>query len=235
MDRIINEVIAAQQNPQKLNRLISKYLPFIKKQITGLKGLHLEYDDMLSLAMLTFSGCVGQYSEKKGNFLSFCSVCIRNRIVDESRKQSRYDNKTVPLFDDPNPEDTSFSAEGAASIASYNMENERLALVQEIEMFSKEIEKFGINFEDLPQISPKQARSRELCFNLAKEIIDTPAFRQELMSTQRIPQTELSSRFSISPKTVEKHRKFIVVMAILLAGEYPYIQSFLPMPKEVRQ
>ena len=69
MSDIAKDVLDAQQDRNRLNQLISDYLPFIKKQLSGLNGLRLEYDDMLSLAMLTFSGCVHQYSLEKGNFL----------------------------------------------------------------------------------------------------------------------------------------------------------------------
>lgn len=232
MDRIVDDVLAAQQDRNHLNQLISNYLPFIKKQISGLQGLRLEYDDMLSLAMLTFSGCVKQYEERKGNFLSFCGVCIRNRLLDESRKQRRYDRKIMPLFDDGN-EEQPCAADGEASIAAYNLAQEQLSLSQEIELFSAQVKKFGIDFADLPRICPKQVRSRSLCLMLAKEIIHSPQMRAELLSTQRIAQAELSVRFSISPKTIEKHRKYIVTLVILMDGDYPYIQSFLPDAKEV--
>jgi hypothetical protein len=42
-------------------------------------------------------------------------------------------------------------------------------LAQEIECFSGELKKFGIDFSDLPRVCPKQVRSRELCSKLARE------------------------------------------------------------------
>lgn len=232
MNDIANDVLAAQQDRNKLDQLISDYLPFIKKQLSGLQGLRLEYDDMISLAMLTFSGCVQQYSLEKGNFLAFCSVCIRNRILDENRRQMRYESKIVPLFDDENENQTCM-ADGKAAITSYNIEQEQLSLAQEIEFFSLEIKKFGIDFDDLPRICPKQIRSRELCSKLAREIVATPLLYSEFMSTHRIAQGELSSLFGISPKTIEKHRKYIVTLVLLMSGDFPYIQAFLPNFREV--
>lgn len=231
MGDIAEAVLSAQQDRQKLNQLISDYLPFIKKQLSGLQGLSLEYDDMLSLAMLTFSGCVQQYALEKGNFLAFCSVCIRNRLLDESRRQMRHRRKVVPLFD--GEDENRSPADSEASIVAYNREQERTALAQEIEAFASQIRQFGIDFEDLPRICPKQTRSRKLCAKLAGEIISTPSLYQEWMATQRIARTELSTRFHISPKTLEKHRKFIVTLVILLTGDYPYMQAFLPDTREV--
>lgn len=232
MSDIANDVLAAQQDQNKLNQLISDYLPFIKKQLSGIQGMRLEYGDMLSLAMLTFSGCVQQYALEKGNFLAFCSTCIRNRLLDESRKQVRYESKIVPLFDDEN-ENQPCVADGEAAIALYNTEQEQISLAQEIEYFSTEVKKYGIDFDDLPRICPKQVRSRELCSKLAREIVATPILHSEFMSTHRIAQSELSARFDISPKTIEKHRKYIVTLVVLMDGDFPYIQAFLPNFREV--
>lgn len=232
MSDIANEVLAAQQDRNKLNQLISDYLPFIKKQLSGLQGMRLEYGDMLSLSMLTFSGCVQQYTVEKGNFLAFCSICIRNRLLDESRKQVRYESRIVPLFDDNN-ENQSCVADGDTAIAVYNTQQEQLSLAQEIESFSTEVKKYGIDFDDLPRICPKQIRSRELCSKLAREIVSTPLLYCGFMTTHRIAQGELSTRFNISPKTIEKHRKYIVTLVVLMGGDFPYIQAFLPNSWEV--
>lgn len=231
MGSIADEVLAAQQDRSQLDQLISNYLPFIKKQLAGLQGMRLEYDDMLSLAMLTFTGCVQQYALDRGNFLAFCSACIRNRLIDESRKQTRYERKIVPLFDDEN-EGNPCAADQDASIAAYNIGQEQASLAQEIECFSLEIQKYGIDFSDLPRICPKQARSRALCVRLARGIIADAPMYHDFMATRRIAQSELSARFAISPKTIEKHRKFIVTLVVLMAGDFPYIQAFLPGAKE---
>lgn len=225
MGDIAEEVLAAQRDHKKLNQLIADYLPFIKKQLFGLKGLRLDRDDMLSVAMLTFSGCVQQYDLDKGNFLAFCGVCIRNRLLDESRRQARYESKILPLFDG---EGRPSQADGDASMAAYSMEREQTSLALEIEAFSLELKGFGIDFNDLPRVCPKQGRSRALCAGAAEEIAADPSMYQEFMKTGRLPQAALSARLGVSPKTLEKHRKFIVTLVILMAGDYPYIQAFLP-------
>lgn len=230
MNDVLEDVLAAQRDPTQHNALIAKYLPFIKGQLRGLRGMRLEYDDMLSLAMLTFSGCVRQYAEEKGNFLAFCSACIRNRLLDESRRQTRYESRVVPLFDEqgrPNP------AEADVSLAAYDAEQERLALALEIEGFSAQLAAFQISFGELPLCCPKQTRSRRLCLRLAREVLSTPEFFRELMENHRLAQSALAARLSVSPKTIEKHRKYIVALALLQAGDYPYIQSFLPDAGEV--
>lgn len=232
MDEIASAVLAAQQDRDKLNQLIVQYLPFIRNQLTGLHGFPLEYDDMLSLAMLTFSGCVQQYTAEKGSFLAFCTVCIRNRLLDAARKQARYQSKLLPLVDDESAR-SARTAEDTLSLAAYNAAQEQAALAQEIEAFSQALKQFGVDFASLPRCCPRQKRSRLLCMRLARAIVDTPAFLQLFWATRRIAQKELSVQCTVSPKTIEKHRKYIVTLVLLITGDYPYIQAFLPGAREV--
>ena len=232
MSNIAEEVLEAQLDSKKLNQFITNYLPFIKAQVSNFKGGNLEYDDMLSLSMLTFYGCVQQYSIEKGNFLAFCKVCIKNRLLDESRKQRRHDGKTVSFIRN-DMKDYPYEYDTNASIAKYNIQQEQLTLKQEIELFSSELEKFGVTFGELPRICPKQVRSRQLCINLATQVVATPDYYYELTEKRRLPQNKLASYFDISPKTIEKHRKYIVSLVILITGDYPNIQTFIPKLQEV--
>ena len=50
---------------------------------------------------------------------------------------------------------------------------------------------------------------------------------------KKLPQAQLASALFISPKTIEKHRKYIVTLIILLSGDYPGIRAFLPQYREV--
>lgn len=228
MSDILNDVLAAQKDRKKYDKLISAYLPFLKKQLVGLDNLGLEYDDMLSLAMLTFAGCIQQYTTEKGAFLAFSKVCIRNRLLDESRKQKRYSDKIVPLVIENEDGFSQYSGEVAASITAYNVATERSALAQEIAIFSTALSHFSIEFSALVASSPKQARSRELCMRLAEGVVESPILLHEVLEKQKLPQLVLAERFQISPKTIEKHRRYIVMLVVLYAGDYPYIRAFLP-------
>lgn len=229
----INIRIAKAQNDAKeMEQMLTDYLPFIKKQLVGMKGFELEYDDMLSLAMLTFVNCIRQYTSTKGNFFSFCATCIRNRLIDECRKQTAYSSKIVPLF--PQTEEiTANTPDTIISLEAYDKEQERLSLCQEIDDFSQLLNQYGIKFQDLPRICPKQERSRRQCLELAKTVVANLSLKETLFHQKRLAQAELASIFSISLKTIEKHRKYIVTLALLLSGDYPGIKSFLPQYREV--
>lgn len=226
-----SRVLDAQNNRNEANRLVSEYLPLIKSQVAAAKSDIMDYDDMLSIGMLAFLDAIRGYDSKRGSFISYAVLVIKSRLIDEYRKTSRSAGRVIPLFPDDPKEKTARPVDEIISIREYQAEQERQMLSEEIGLLNEELERYGITFQELPQICPKQARSRKQCADLAKAVAADPKLREDFIRTSRIPQTTLSEQFKISPKTIEKHRRYIVTIVVMLLGDYPGICTFLP--KEV--
>ena len=232
MDTLNEQVEKAKRDAQEMNRLINAYMPFIRKTATETGAAGMDYDDRLSLAMLTFMNCVRQYKNERGNFISFAAACIRNRLIDENRRQLRYRNRETPLFSDD--EDRIYgTAADQASIYAYSRERERESLADEIDAFSQKLADFGIRINELPKICPKQSASRKRCVELGQFVADDGEMCESLMKNHRLAQSRLAKQFGLSEKTIEKHRKYIVTIVILLSGDFPLVKAFLPKYKEV--
>lgn len=229
MDELTQRLALAGAENEELNSLIADYMPFIKSEVSKTPVFGLDYDDRLSLAMLVFMNCARNYESTRGAFLPFAATCIRNRLIDEGRKHQRHQEKLILL----EPEEAEHY-EAAAAISAYSITQERDALAEEIDRLSDALSAFGVTLGSLSQICPKQKRSRALCVRLAREVVRDEAMRHSLRSHRRLAVAELARRFAISEKTVEKHRKYVVTIALILSGDYPGIQTFLPDAEEVR-
>jgi len=224
---LLQRIEAAKKDKTELDRLIADYMPFIKKTIHSAGDLGMEYDDRLSLAMLSFMTCITQYEPGRGGFTAYAAVCIRNRLVDESRRQARTSRKSIP-----------FAAEGAdqgntdamdrASVDLYSREAERKSLSDEIDALSEQLKQHNIRFEELPLICPKQKKARAQCIDIGRYAAGHKETRENLLVHRRLSQAALAKKFGLSEKTIEKHRKYIVTIALLLIGDYPLIRAFLP-------
>jgi RNA polymerase sigma factor len=232
LDALIERIEIAKSATDELDCLITDYMPFIKRIVSDTSNLGMEYDDSLSLAMLTFMNCVKQYDSEKGSFIAFASTSIRNRLIDESRKQTRYIGKVIPLFPDAE-DDVSETAEDKASIAIYNQEQEQECLIDEINAFSEQLIQYGITFQELPQICPRQDRARNQCIDIGRFVSKNDEMLDMRYKHRRLAQSALAKEFGLSEKTIEKHRKYIVTIVILIVGDYPLIRAFLPRYKEV--
>ena len=105
---------------------------------------------------------------------------------------------------------------------------ERQGLAAEIRQFDQALGHCGVTFRELPRVCPTQRRARVRCLQLAACIAADDALRAGFQRTGRLPQGALAQRFGLSVKTVEKHRKYITALAVLLTGDYPGIRAFLP-------
>ncbi|MCL1965473.1 MAG: hypothetical protein FWF69_10540 [Firmicutes bacterium] len=227
MDDLWPRLKKAKTDNAELDRLIGDYMPFIKKEVSKTPVFQMEFDDRLSSAMSVFMNCVRQYDENAGGFLPFAAACIRNRLIDEGKKLARYHAKVVPLGMDKNME-TENPDEMARAKGEYEKEQKRSSLSEEIELLASGLAAFNITFSSLAGMGPKQKRSRNQCAMIAREIVSDVAMKEQFLRTRRIPKAELAERFKLSEKTLEKHRQYIVAIAVILSGDYPEIQAFLP-------
>ena len=230
MNILTDRLAAARQDNEKMNKLIVEYMPFIKSEMYKTPVFEMDYDDKLSIAMCVFMNCVRQYKEGRGAFLAFASACIRNRLIDEGKKFKRDRDRYTPLYS----EEGRIDIEEDVSLQEYSIQQERDFFSEEITRLEKALSFFGITLHNLTGIYPKQKRSRELCVRLAWETIRHKGMKSSLMDRKRLPLSELAWRCGISEKTIEKYRKYIVSIAVILSGDYPGISAFLPEIGEVR-
>ena len=232
MEDFSKRIAFAKTDDEELERLIGEYLPFIKKEIAKTNVGGLEYDDKVSLGMLVFMNCVRQYKEERGGFLSFAAVSIRNRLIDAARKAGREAGQTLSftLEEEQTP---AANAEQKASVQQYCKEREQQALQEEIETLAAVLQVYGLSFAKLAAIGPKQKRSRLLCARLANGVVRDEGRMADFIKTGRLPQRALAGQFNIAEKTIEKHRKFIVALVVILSGDYPGIRGYIPGSREV--
>lgn len=223
---IESRVLNAQENTAALEQLIKDYLPFIKKQLTGFRSQALEYEDMLSTATLVFINCVKQYQSGRGGFLPFVQISIKNRLIDEMRREAR--RQHLPLH---STEGRETAAEEILAFSDYNQKMEQLNLSLEIDCFSKELAGYDITLMELSRKSPRHRKSRLLSLRIAQALLMDEAKSCQLRNRHLLPQKELAAEFQISVKTIEKHRKYIVALFLLISGNYPCINAFLPKPE----
>lgn len=221
-------VLQAKTRRREIDALLEEYLPMIKSTIqpytTG--G---EFEDLLSVGMLAFVNAIHQYAPGRGGFIAFARVCIRSRVLDDVRRNSRA-AKTIPLF----PDEGEYSpADAALAMEQYNREAERQSLAEEIAALRQELEDYGVAFTQLARAGPKQKRSQAFCRAAADALLKDASLRKAFQARKQLPQAELAARLNVSIKTLEKHRKYIVMLAVLLSGDYPAMRTFIPDSREV--
>lgn len=218
----IEERAAAAAKDEKLkNEFIGEYRNFILSSASkALKRAINDSDDEFMTAMIAFNQAIDSYDPNKGKFLSFACMIIRNRLIDELRRNSRntattfseLENETGMPFDVPS--------------------NDSFDIKWEIAALTVELAEFGISFFELAAVSPKSRKTKRLCFDAVRYIINNDKLLKMLMSKHILPIKEVSQGVPLNRKTLERHRKYIIAVIIIVTQDYPEISAYFNI-KEV--
>jgi RNA polymerase sigma factor len=223
-ENIEQMVLDAQSDRRKLGRLIEDFLPFIRSVVADCHVGRQSREDAMTTAMLAFADSVAAYRPEKGAFVGFARVLIRNRLIDEYRKHHRRTALDSPILDEN-------GWETGLSVKEHNYQLEQSNLRMEIEEITDILGAWGITFAELTDISPKQRRTRWQCQYIAALILKNQAWQKQLFINRRLPSKEMCKAHGVSLKTLDKYRKYIITLCIIMAGDFPHLRAFLPMSR----
>lgn len=237
MDSEIRQAIAIIQQGDEKTRddFIRKYIPFIMRVTSQAckRFVRMGEDDEVSIALLAFNEALDKYDSMQAtSFLSFAQTVIKRRIIDYFRKNAI--NKDIPW----------------SSLASGNEETgeiiniiERLTWEssqslyiekdlselrrEEILEYQKRLQAFGISIAELVKISPKHQDARISAYKVARIVASNVNFHQHLTKTGNLPLKELEKVAEVSRKTMERQRKYIIALTVILTGEFYFLDEYI--------
>lgn len=62
---------------------------------------------------------------------------------------------------------------------------------------------------------------------IAKMLMDDDELKEILFAKKRLPVKQLEGRVKVSRKTIERNRKYIIAVAIILNGEFLYLKEYI--------
>ncbi|SDY89166.1 RNA polymerase sigma factor [Evansella caseinilytica] len=228
----IEETIALIQkgDKDKENQFIKEYMPFIRKTTSTVckRYIHAKQDDEFSIALIAFNEAIQQYSPDKGSsFLSFASLVIRRRIIDYIRQEQRRRVTLSMDYTEEYMENMENLAEVEASFKDYELSLEAEYRREEILHLKEQLTGYGITLTEVAEQSPKHTDARENMLEIAKVILAHDHFKTYLNEKKRLPIKKLTEKIDMSRKTIERNRKYIITLCIVLMEDYRYIQEYL--------
>nr|WP_274655052.1 RNA polymerase sigma factor SigI [Paenibacillus humicola] len=218
------------------DEFIQAYKPYIVKVTSRFCKRYIDpaRDDEFSIALSAFDEAISQYASHAGkSFLGFAETVIRRRLIDHVRKEQRHSH-TIPYssFDMIDEEEQTVNPiEIQEAMQRYEADREAGERRLEIADYHKRLGRFGISFAELPELSPKHTDSRRLLVSIGLLLAGRNALFETLQASQKLPVKELCELAGVSRKTIERNRKYIIAIALLHHGDFPYLQQYLqPMP-----
>lgn len=224
------KVVKAQSDSDLLEKLIGAHQGFIRKcMIEQQKASGAQVEDEMTVAMLAFVEAVTQYDLTKGKFLSFARLIINRRMIDEYRKQLRQKPQgTLSLDEAPGQDDEERPVyEAKASVEAYESEVRRRDLQSEIGAFELLLNDYGLSFNELVSVSPKQEGLRANYQSLALWLSERPELMAQLKATKKLPAKAILEAYPIDQKRLDRGRKYIMALALLLSSDLERIKAYM--------
>ncbi|PKM87741.1 MAG: RNA polymerase sigma-I factor [Firmicutes bacterium HGW-Firmicutes-12] len=233
MLQIISEI--QQGHEQQREELIKRYLPFILRVAskTCKRFVRLGLDDEVSIALIAFNEALDKYDcTQSTSFFTFAETVIKRRIIDYFRKKQK-ETKEInwsAMEEEVENKNSYYQLDKLLWEKSqadlFEKESDEMRLSEILE-YQKKLSCYGISMNDLVAASPKHQDARRSAFQVAQRIYQNNKYRQYLEKTKTLPLKELEQEVEVSRKTLERQRKYIIALTIILMGEYYYLQEYL--------
>lgn len=238
-ERVEDRVHAIQQGDDALrNQFITDYQPFVAKAASRFSKRFIDpaRDDEYSVALQAFNEAIDRYNPDNGtSFLHFAETVIRRRLIDYARKEQRHAS-SIPYssFDIQDDEDHVVNpVEVSQAFENYDETQRAAERRSEIAELSEKLQEFGIRFADLADASPKHADSRQILIRIGRTLAEDKRLMEQLEAKKLLPIKELMERVEVSRKTLERNRKYIIAIAIIHSGTYPYLSEYLHVDQNI--
>ncbi|MFC5528634.1 RNA polymerase sigma-I factor [Cohnella yongneupensis] len=213
------------------NELIVRYHPYIIKITSRFYRRYIDpqRDDAFSIALSAFDEAITRFEPENGRlFLGFAETVIRRRLIDYVRQESRH-NGVVPYsaFDEESGEAPMNRIEVSQAMDAYERTRTSDERKLEIEALTEELAIYGITFSDLVRLSPSHQDSREALLRLGSALSRDAGLVRYLKEKRQLPIKELCLAESVSRKTIERHRKYVIAVSLIASGTYPYLQHYI--------
>ncbi|MBE3591396.1 MAG: RNA polymerase sigma factor SigI [Thermoanaerobacter sp.] len=213
---INDRVYVAKKDPFEREKLIEEYTPFIIKQLSLFTNKYIDEknSDELSIGLIAFNEAIDSFDDTKGSFLSFSSLLIKRRLIDFLRQNQQ---NTIPL---------ELYVEKSTD---YEAENRKLEMISFVNLLSL----YNITLDDLVKQSPKHADTRKIAAKIAYTICENRGLLEYLKSKKNLPIKDLVNILKVSRKTIEKHRKYIIALVIIISEDLPILKQYISPESEV--
>ena len=105
---------------------------------------------------------------------------------------------------------------------------------EEIQRFQQLLRAFRIDFRELVKASPQHRDSRQTSLRAAGLLTQNPRLMEFLRIKKQLPVQELAEQMGLNRKTIERWRKYIIALTLILyhPNEFSYLRTYLQIPVE---
>lgn len=223
-----DRVIRIRNDEAQVNIFIEEFKPFIAACTQKVVGRYVRFgeDDELSVALMAFSEAIKSYDISRGSFLSLAKSVISRRLVDYYRKERKHLMVvSINEYSGEDGEETDLSTQ--ESIDRYMQEEISEYRRMELEQLKAELKQWDISFIELAEASPKHDKTRRIYSDIIDFLTSRPELIAQIKQKKYLPVAEIENTTKIPRKTIDRARKYLIAVIIIITGDYQYVRSYI--------
>ncbi|MCR5119937.1 MAG: RNA polymerase sigma-I factor [Lachnospiraceae bacterium] len=240
MDEVSSRALKAAADEAVLEAFIQENKSFILSVASRIMKRYVtDSDDEWSVALIAFDEAVRSYEESKGDFKLFAGMVIKRRLIDYIRSESRHNAEisVEPYAMDGDSgegdEVTGLQLEVKSRTAEMADNADPSAGIRdEIAQLSAELKAYGISFFELEEASPRAEKTKNACATAVRTLIGDEDMKAAMIKKKTLPMKELSKSSGVDRKTLERHRKYLIAVALILTGDLPHMAEYVGYIRE---
>ncbi len=240
MDEVSSRALKAAADEAVLEAFIQENKSFILSVASRIMKRYVtDSDDEWSVALIAFDEAVRSYEESKGDFKLFAGMVIKRRLIDYIRSESRHNAEisVEPYAMDGDSgegdEVTGLQLEVKSRTAEMADNADPSAGIRdEIAQLSAELKAYGISFFELEEASPRAEKTKNACATAVRTLIGDEDMKAAMIKKKTLPMKELSKSSGVDRKTLERHRKYLIAVALILIGDLPHMAEYVGYIRE---
>lgn len=220
---LLNKIELAKKDQQALNALLKEQRGIVVR-VVDQYPIPNRRDEHMQVGMIAMQEAIIKYDATRGKFSSFASQVVRSRLIDYERtvfRQTRNESLEMVAGEE---QELSYS-EIQQAMQHYQRSQERELMQLEIGAYGQELEAWGLSFTELVKVSPKQDRLRHRYFRAVRFVLDSPELLEWTNTHHKLPIQALMEGIDEKKRNLERGRKYILSMIVLIQGEYPRLKS----------
>ena len=175
-------------------------------------------DDELSEALIAFNEAIDLFITDKGvPFLAYARLLMKRRLIDYYRKHRL--RQAISL----DQEDFGRGVDISLGLDEFREQEQNRERAEEIQQFARALDTFQLTYQNLVDLSPKHRDSRETLLRAARELAFDSELWPQVERNGKVPMQALALKTQIHPKVLERGRKYILAVALLMANQHDYV------------
>lgn len=218
---------AQQGSAAARDEVLAAFLPLVlgvARRTCG-RQLRLGSDDEASVALIALNEAIDHYRPRKGkSFSGFVQMVVRHRVIDTLRREGARNEIPVAHFvQTPAGEQEGEEvpalrkAEFRHAMAAYRRALDAVEGREEVRAYVRALRCHGIGLDQVVRVCPRRCDARERAIAVARAVADDPGWREHLRKRKSLPLKQMAADpdLGVSRKTLERHRTYIVAVALL--------------------